>query len=117
MSIAAFVQNLKPFLDKEGNLAPHLAEEYLHNGQLDLQYVQRVTESRTTQPKFNSLINSELGTVKFNNEAHVCEVTKQEFLEHYDFGKYPNVRSWIGHIHRVTGRLLTKDKLYEYILD
>ena len=116
MPITAFVQNLKPFLDKEARLDPHIAEEYLYNGALDLTYIQRVLEARTTQPKFNSLVNSELGTVKFNSDKLECTITRDEFYAQYEFGKYADVRGWVGHVYRTTGKLLTKDKLYEFIL-
>ena len=116
MDITSFVVSLKPYLSKGKFLAPHLYEEYTHEGALDRKYVEVVMESRTTQAKFNNLVKSELGSLKFESSSDIdLEFMGAEefFKEHYIFGKYPNVRGWIGHIYRVTGKLLPKSTLFE----
>ena len=115
MAITAFVTSLKDFY-AEGSLAPAIQEEYLNDNIIDLKYLQHVTKERTTQHKLNDLVNSELGTIKFIRVPVVNEVTSEQFQAAYRFGVYPHVRGWIGYFDRSLGLLLTKEKLYEYIL-
>jgi len=115
MSITEFVQGLKPFL-KNGTLSPEIQEEYLHNGILDTKYIEQVLEERTTESKMRAVVNSALGTVSFNIVEVENEVTKEQFIQEYTFANFSNVRGWIGYFHRTKDLVLTKEKLYEYIL-
>jgi hypothetical protein len=116
MAITAFVTSLKDFYS-EGSLTPAIQEEYLNDNILDLKYLQYVTKERTTQHKLNDLVNSELGTIKFIRIPAVNEVTLKQFQDAYRFGVFPYVRGWIGYFDRALGLLLTREKLYEYILE
>lgn len=117
MDLTSFILHLKTVIGEGFTLPPHIFEEYTYNGMLDLKYLQVVTDSRTTQAKFNALVNLELGSIKFTRKP-VAEdelMTREEFLEHYKFGEAPNVRGWIGTMYRVTNKILLREHLYDYI--
>lgn len=108
-----FVSQLKHYIN-DGVIEPHIAEEYLNNaGELDIYYIQQVTKKRTTGVKLKFMSTELLGI--FTQEDAVNEVTKKEFDAIYRFGKFPNVRSWIGLIFVRSGKLLTREKLFEYL--
>lgn len=116
ISFTQFVKELKPFYNGQV-FNPAIQEEYLHNGRLDTKYVEHVLEQRTTESKMRSLVNSEFGMVTFEVPELTNEVTKDTFFKHYQFGKFTNVRGWIGFFDRAHNLLLTKESLYDYILD
>jgi hypothetical protein len=115
MAITTFVTELKGFY-KDELLDPAIQEEYLSGNVLDLNYIQRVLQQRTTGTKFNDLVNSEFGTVKFTKSDNQNEVDRDLFFKHYKFANFPNVRGWIGYFNTRFELLLTREALYEYIL-
>jgi hypothetical protein len=113
MSHISFVADLKQY---NGRLPAHIQEEFLNlEGTLDTVYLASVQKEPITEAKFRGLVNSELGTIRFEKEKHENQVTPEIFNEHYSFGTYPNVRGWIGYFARVLDLVLTRDALYDYL--
>lgn len=113
MSHTTFVENLKQY---KGNLPAHIQEEYLRaDNTLDTKYISNLLESSITESRFRTMVNSELGTINFKRGKNENTVTREAFEELYTFGKFPNVRSWIGYCHRTLGLVLTRESLYEYL--
>lgn len=84
--------------------------------QIDVPYLCRM--ERVSHTKVRKEIQEVFGTQVFDNqEDSANEISKEEFLEHYEFGTYPNVREWIGHIFLSTGKLLTRVKLFQYLIE
>ena len=101
----------------EGAFPAHIQEEYLVNGSFDIPYMSFKYKIPCSKHKGNDMINSMFGTVKFATKENENEVSKEQFQEYYKFGVYRNVRGWISHLHAHTGDLLTKAKLFEYLID
>ena len=99
-----------------GKLPPHIQEEYLAYGMLDIPYMSNKYNEPCSKKAGNDMINSLFGTIKFVQDEHINEVTLEEFKKHYVFAKYRSVRSWISHIYDATGLLLTKERLFQYVL-
>jgi hypothetical protein len=113
----SFLANLKYFY-KEGEFTPSIKEEFVNlDGSLDQQYIQHVSETKVGLKKFTSLVNTEFGTTKFKAPDPLSnEVTRAEFLEQYEFGKFPQVRSWIGFWRTHADKVLSRECLHCYIL-
>lgn len=101
---------------KDGTFAPHIQEEYLVNGSFDIPYLSFKYKIPCSRKVGNDTVNSLFGTIKFPTKEYDNEVSKEEFEQYYEFGLYRNVRGWIGHMYAKTGKLLTKAKLFEYLV-
>ena len=85
-------------------------------GEIDVPYLCR--EARISYKRVKKDIQTVFGTQKFLDQIEVKnEVSKKAFMAEYEFGLYPNVREWIGHIHRATGKQLTRNKLFQYLTE
>ncbi len=104
-------------LDKE--LTPAQQEELLTDkGEIDLAYLMRKHRVKgVTLGKAKQAVAEVFGQTLFNKDKYLTEVTQKEFNDHYSFGRYPDVRSWIPYFERALGKLLTREKLYEYTLN
>lgn len=115
MAFIAFVASLK--LKNKVSLVPAQQEEYLNNnGMLNLNYLMDSLHSTTTTSKLNAILNNSIGRVSFVIDPIKNEVTEELFKEHYEFGTYRNIRGWIGYFDRAFGLLLTREKLYEFVV-
>ena len=113
MAHTTFVANLKQY---NGDLPAAVQEEFLRpDGMLDTYYISKLLKDNITEARFRSLVNSELGTIRFDKKEHTNEVTEDLFKEHYTFGTFPDTRGWIGYFSRVLDLVLTREKLYEYL--
>ena len=87
------------------------------DGQFDLGYCRQLLEDRTlTKSKLNTLVNSALGYIVVPKQEVVNEISEEVFRKHYRFGKYPSVRQWITFFKDRYGLLLTRKKLFEFVL-
>lgn len=105
---------------KEMKFSPYLEEELMvkygkYADQIDVPYLCRA--ERISHGRVRKEIHKVFGKTTFDVEKNKNEVSKELFLEHYEFGLYPNVREWITHIYRATGSLLTRDKLFQYLTE
>jgi hypothetical protein len=102
-------------LRKDGSFPPHIQEEFLNdNGTLNYQYIGALTGVAISRPKFDAKILPIFGRVSFVYKKKVkSTITPEEFLELYEFGRYPSVRQWIGAVYRLTGKTLTRRDLFE----
>jgi len=115
MSHKLFVESLEKY---KANLPPEIQQEFLRpDNTLDTKYLSAILNDRVSETIFRKLVNNTLGQVVFSRTECVNEVTKELFVEHYQYAKYPLVRGWIGFFKRTTGKLLTREKLYEFITD
>lgn len=55
------------------------------------------------------------GVHTFPKVKNTNEVTLEEFQFHYEFAKFPSARTWISEMYNLTGKLLTREKLFEYL--
>lgn len=101
---------------KDGTFQEHVQEEYLVKGQFDIPYLSRKLGIPMSKTKGIVVIKDTFGTTVFNTPEVKNEVSKTVFDAYYEFGKFPDVRAWISEIYSRTGLVLTKAKLYEYIL-
>ena len=103
---------------EDGVLPPHLAEEYLNDsGMLDYAYFTKKHRVHGSVKDFGKAVRNVFGVVKFTTEEEsTVEITKEEFLAVYKFGKFPYVRNWIPEVRKLTGKSITRDALFEYVL-
>jgi hypothetical protein len=105
---------------KKQKFEPSIEEEFLvrhgrYADQIDVPYLCRA--ERISHGRVRKEIHNVFGTQVFDTEKNKNEVSKELFLEYYEFGLYPNVREWIGHIYRATGGILTREKLFQYLTE
>ena len=106
------------FKDERFNAATE--EEFIikhgrYAGQIDVPYLCR--RERISHGRVRKEIQQVFGKQKFDVEHNPNEISKRQFLEIYEFGEYPNVREWIGHFNRTTDRVLTREKLFQYLTE
>lgn len=99
---------------------PQIEEEfYVHYGyragEIDIPYLCR--KERISHRRVRNDLKRILGKDKFDFEVNKNQISKTEFLAEYEFGEYRNVREWIGHMHKATGKLLTRAKLFQYLTE
>lgn len=105
----------------KGQFEEYVNEEYIikhgnFKGQIDIPYLCR--KERTSYNKIRNEVKTVFGKATFPyNIDSPCHVTKEEFMAEYEFGLYPNVREWIGHIYRSNGKLLTREALFQYLTE
>lgn len=109
---------MKEFLQeiKSAGFPEAKRQEFLtSDGEFDLKYVSYITKKSKTASSFKDLVNTVFGRTRFELGTDQSQVSLQLFQQYYSFGKYLNVREWIGYFDRVHNLLLTREKLYEYI--
>jgi|TARA_B110000908_G_scaffold115269_1_gene135168 hypothetical protein len=110
------VEELAPFYDGQV-FSPPIQEEFFNNGELDTKYVEYVLEQRTTENKLRTIVSSVFDAHVFQVAEVTNEVSKELFFKHYEFAKNANVREYIGFFNRAFDLLLTREALYDYILE
>lgn len=110
-------KNIVPFYNKESNtFTPSVQEEYLtSNGWLEKNYLIKKANVHMSTHTYRKLINKVFGATEFERIESTNEVSEEDFLEVYKFGKYP-ARHWIT-IFSNKGKVLTREKLFEYMLN
>ncbi len=110
MSFTNFVQSLS------NPLEPWEYEAYVHNSALDPVFIGEILKTRLTQKSIRAETNKRFGKVSIPEQKNTNEVSEAEFKRDYQFGLYPNVLGWVSHFNTQHNKLLTREKLYEYIL-
>ena len=120
MEISLITELAKEYNFKTEEFKLHTEEEYLipfgnRAGQIDVPYLCR--RERISHNRVRNEIQKVFGKQAFEVEIRKNEISKTAFMELYEFGEYPNVREWIGHVHRTTGQVLTRAKLFQYLTE
>lgn len=108
----------KHYLMDDGSLHPAFAEEYLtEEGEIDFRYIARKHDKRWTAAEAKRHLMHYFGKLKFEQPKAVDSIMYDEFKDHYEFGKYPDVRGWCTELYRLTNKVITRKTLYEYIYE
>lgn len=117
--LVSFLENrLKPAYNESTNTFDEsVQEEYLGaHGWLNKTYIMRVLHIQLSTASFRSDVKQVFGTAEFNRTTCLNEVTQEEFNKAYLFGKFAVATGWIGFFYEKNGKVLTREKLFEYIL-
>lgn len=111
-------EQLLPYYDKEnGSFKPYIQELFLtKEGWIDKAYIMRLTKQHMSTTSFRKVVKEVFGVASFKLVEVKEEVTKEDFLKHYEFGKHPFGRGWIQEIYDRTGKVITREKVYSYIM-
>lgn len=110
------LNRLRKHYFSDGELHPSFGEEYLQpNGDIDYRYIAKKYEHKWTAADAKAELMKHFGQITFDHKEPTNEVTREEFLHHYKFGKYKDVRGWITEINRLTDKIITRKKVYEYV--
>lgn len=107
-----------PGYDKSSlTLEPQLQEEYLTpEGWLDRYYICKVKGIHLSTPTFRKGVKQVLGNVVFNKTSVESNISKEEFLALYKFGKLPDIRSWVGYVYNKTGKVVKREDVFKWVL-
>lgn len=95
----------------------HIQEEYLtDNGWLDKEYLCRQAGVSLSTDSFRKTIKQVFGETTFIIVAVDTEIGEDEFRDLYEFGKFNNMRSWIGYTYACTGLVLARKDVYNFVL-
>lgn len=105
-------------LDIESNVLPYaFAIEHLNaKGYMDYVYFTRKYKVYGSVSDFRKAVLQVLGTDLFTYEEPTEYVTEEEFFEHYEFGKFPNVAWWIPYLAKATGKAVRKQELFTWVV-
>jgi hypothetical protein len=99
-------------------LPPAEFSEFASGGKLDYARITTKYEIYCSFADFLDAVDEVFGTRKFTTDKTApSEITKEEFLEIYEFGVMPNVRDWQFAIFRQTGKYLAIQDLFEWIYE
>lgn len=120
MEISLVTELAKSYNFEDQVFSPEVEEEYIikHGrlkGQIDIPYLCR--KERISHSRVRKEIQKVFGKQVFDYEHNCNEVSKKLFMNIYEFGLYPNVREWIGHVYRSTESILTREKLFQYLTE
>jgi len=94
------------------------AVEYLNDkNQIDFAYFTRTHKTYGSVKDFRKAVISVFGDTEFTFEEPTEVVTKEEFLNEYDFGKYPKVIKWVEHFAKTKGKMLRKQDLFTWVVE
>ncbi len=110
-------EKILPTYDAESNSFPaHIQEEYLTSeGWLDKAYICKSLKLHMSTATFRKVVKQVLGETNFIHMPTETELTKEEFLEHYEFEKFPYGRGWIGYMYGLTGKVARREDVFEWI--
>lgn len=104
-------------LSKSGVVDAATAAEYMKDGRFSYAYIVRKHKIKQTQGEFNAAVKEHFGTLNPQIEEAESEITKEEFLELYEFGFFGNVRQWVSKVKQETGKYISIQDLYTWVLD
>lgn len=109
---------LKPhFCAASGTFDSAVQEEYVGSkGWLDKNHILKGLKLHLSTATFRKAVKQVFGVTEFNQEYIENEVTQEEFNKHYTFGKFTQTVSWIEFFYKKSGKVLTRAKLFTYIL-
>lgn len=111
-----FAELSSEYSNSAGRVAPAFYEEFCEGTELNYRYLAKKFNKTISKAEAQRLIAQYFGSLSLKpSRDYENEVDFKEFMNHYEFGKYPNTRGWIQHIYDRTGLILTREKLYEHI--
>jgi hypothetical protein len=116
MELSTLIRNLNPV---KGVISrPHYEAYCNEQGYLDAPYISYLCERRLTTKGLNSQVNTAVGAAAFipeeNDDLEV--LTYDEFLGMYEFGKFKSTRGYIMYAFERTGKVLTRENLFAWVL-
>lgn len=101
----------------EGKLPYSVAQEYLNaENKIDYSYFIKKHKVNGSIKDFAKAVKKVFGFIEFESLEPTDEMTKEEFLDIYEFGKFPVVRHWLNHIRQDLGRDISKQDLFQWIM-
>ena len=101
----------------DGVLNPAICAEYLTDqGMFNIRYLERVLDTKLYDTEVHLFVMNLFGQNIFDIDHVTNQVSEEEFLEHYEFGKYLSVIQWVGYFREAHKKVLTKEALFSYIL-
>lgn len=94
-----------------------IAAEYMKDNRFSYAYAVRKHNIKQPQNDFNVAIKEHFGTLDPQIEEADSEITREEFLKIYQFGFFPNVRQWVSKVKQDTGKYISIQDLYTWVLD
>lgn len=93
-------------------------EEYLTpEGWLNKQYICRSLKLHMSTASFRKAVKLVFDVAEFTLLPVENEVSEELFNKHYKFGEFSDVTGWIGYFYGFTGKVLTREKLFNYVLN
>lgn len=116
-----FSDKLIELVDEYDLDGPHLpygfAVEHINEkGQMDFAHFIRKYKVYGSVKDFCSAVELVFGTLQFTYDVPTDTVTKEEFLEIYEFGKFPRVMDWIPYVAAEKGKLILREDLFAWVL-
>lgn len=110
---------MKPAYHEDSNsFDESVQEEYINpHGYIDKTYLLKKLKLHMSTASFRSTVMEVFGVADFNQIPVENEVTAEEFYKHYTFGKFPYVSSWIGFFYSLNSKVLTREKLFDYVIN
>lgn len=112
------IEKILPQYDGESkSFSPAVQEEYLTTeGWLDKAYICKNLKLHMSTATFRKVVKAVFDNAQFVNMPVETELTKEEFLEHYEFGKHPLGRGWIGEMFGLTGKVARREDILAWII-
>lgn len=110
-------EKIKPTYHAGHNAFPaFIQEEYLTSeGWLDKAYICKSLKLHMSTATFRKVVKQTFGEVQFTIMPTETELTKEEFLEQYRFGEFTFARAWIGHMYNITGKVVRREDVFNWI--
>lgn len=109
------VDKLLPYYSKSGTFDPSIQEEFLdQKGYLDKTYVCMKAGVQLSTATFRKVVKDVFGVAEFSRIDVESTISKDEFMDMYEFGKFNSMRSWVGVV-AAKGELITREEVFNYI--
>ncbi|QDF14547.1 hypothetical protein AG74_156 [Vibrio phage AG74] len=111
------VENILPqYCEETNSFSPQIQEEYLtKEGWLDKAYICKSLKLHMSTATFRKVVKHVFDEAQFIQMPTETELTKEEFLEHYEFEKFPFGRGWIGYMYGLTGKVVKREDVFKWI--
>lgn len=104
-------------LSNDGIVDAATAAEYMKDNRFSYAYCVKKHGIKATQGEFALAIKAHFGTLNPQVEDALSEITKEEFLALYEFGLYSNVRQWVSKVKEQTGKYISLQDLFTWVLE
>lgn len=111
-------EKIKPALQADGTLLPHIQEEYLTpEGWLDKGYILKQLKLHMATASFRKAVKQVLGQTEFIQTPLEDELSEEEFSKLYKFGEFNYARAWVGYAYKLTGKVITRETVFNVIIN